>query len=901
VDAIFIATSDGLFTDVNVSGERLLGYERGELIGKGVVNILHPEDINRFLVVRESMLEGNARLDEWTLVRKDGTFIEVEISANMLLDQCFQAFVRDITERKRMDELSERLARHAALRADVHAVLSSGEKSLQNVLQDTMESIVRHLDAAFARVWLLDEKREVLQLLASAGIYTRIDGDYSRFEVGRHKIGEIAAQKKSLFSNAILEFEQIDKEWAKREQLISFAGFPLIVNDKVTGVAAMFSRSAMPDDVLEAFESITAVIAQGVERKRAEEQLMLFKYTIDHVEDSAGIIAADARFLFVNDAFCKSLGYTREELLELTVHDIDPNFPKEIWAAHYDNLKAQKSLAAESIHRRKDGREFPVELSLNFLEYKGKEYSFAFGRDITERKRGEAELREKQQLLQAIFDNSTMLIYVKDLRGRALLVNRAFEEMLGLTGKDIIGKTEIELWQSSPTLQDNTQQIIEDYRDLDSEVFETGTPAQREESFIVAGEQRAFLTIKCPIYDDAGEPYAVCGISTDITERKRAEVELRANQQLLQAIFDNITALIHVKDLDGRLLIANRSFENALRLSKEQIFGKTLYELWELSPALSGDPNPSIDYYRAFDAEALAAGRSLQKELVSPLGGEERLSLATKCPLFEDEGEPYAVLTLQTDITEIKRAEKEMRRLQTELEHAGRAITMGALASSIAHEVNQPLAAIVTNGSACLRWLAMDPPDLEEARNALNRITRDGNRAAEVIARTRALLKKAPPQKSALDINEIARETIALAQYEIQKNRILLRTSFSDGLPPAAGDKIQLQQVLLNLLMNGIDALTKAGTGSERELSVETMKDKEKYILIAVKDSGVGLDADSIEKMFEAFYTTKEEGMGMGLSISRSIVEAHGGRLWASRNDKAGMTFQFTLPVGTDK
>jgi signal transduction histidine kinase len=140
-----------------------------------------------------------------------------------------------------------------------------------------------------------------------------------------------------------------------------------------------------------------------------------------------------------------------------------------------------------------------------------------------------------------------------------------------------------------------------------------------------------------------------------------------------------------------------------------------------------------------------------------------------------------------------------------------------------------------------------------------------------------------------------------LTQYEIQKNRILLRTSFSDGLPPAAGDKIQLQQVLLNLLMNGIDALTKAGTGSERELSVETMKDKEKYILIAVKDSGVGLDADSIEKMFEAFYTTKEEGMGMGLSISRSIVEAHGGRLWASRNDKAGMTFQFTLPVGTDK
>ncbi|HLM60813.1 MAG TPA: GAF domain-containing protein [Pyrinomonadaceae bacterium] len=154
----------------------------------------------------------------------------------MLFNQCFQASVRDITERKLMEELSKRLARHAALRADVHSVKSSGEKSLQIVLQSTMELVVRHTDAAFARVWLLDEKENVLQLQASAGIYTRINGTYSRFKVGQHKIGEIAALKKSLFSNSILELEQIDQEWAAREKLISFAGFPLIVNDKVVGV-----------------------------------------------------------------------------------------------------------------------------------------------------------------------------------------------------------------------------------------------------------------------------------------------------------------------------------------------------------------------------------------------------------------------------------------------------------------------------------------------------------------------------------------------------------------------------------------------------------------------------------------------------------------------------------------
>lgn len=767
VDAIFIATVEGIFTDVNASGERLLGYAHGELIGKAIANILHPEDIPRFLVVRDSMLEGNARLDEWTLVRKDGSTFAVEISAHLLPDKSFQAFVRDITERKRMEGLGKRLVRHAMLRADVHSVMSSGEKSLQGVLQDSMESIVRHLDAAIACVWLLDEESRVLELRASAGIRTRFNDDYTRFEIGQHKIGEIAAQKKSFFSNAISDIEQIDREWATREGLNSFAGFPLIVNDKVIGVAAMFSPSEMPDDVLEAFESIIAAIAQGIERRRAEEQLLLFKYTIDHVFDSAGIISPDGKFIFANDACCKSLGYRREELLQLTVPDIDPNFPAEMWAAHFENLRARKSLTLESSHRRKDGSVFPVELSLDFMEYNGQEYNFVFGRDITERKRAEVELREKQQLLQAVVENST--------------------------------------------------------------------------------------------------------------------------------------ALIHVQDLNNRVLIANKSFAQLLHLAPEQMLGKTEYELWQMSPVTEEDSKPDIDSYRAFDAETLADGKTAQKELSIPIIGEGRLYfLATKSLLYDDAGKPHSICTIATEITETKRAEEEMRRLQIELEHAARAATIGALTSSIAHEVNQPLAGIVTNGGACLRWLAMDPPDLEEARNALNRIIRDGNRAGEVIARTRAILKKTPPQKIILDINEIIRETIALAQYEIQKNKIHLRTQFSAELPIVAGDKIQLQQVLLNLLTNGIDALTKSARDGARQLSIETGTYERDSILVAVKDSGIGFESENLDRIFEAFYTTKEEGMGMGLSISRSIVEAHGGRLWATANDgAAGATFQFTLPVET--
>lgn len=317
---------------------------------------------------------------------------------------------------------------------------------------------------------------------------------------------------------------------------------------------------------------------------------------------------------------------------------------------------------------------------------------------------------------------------------------------------------------------------------------------------------------------------------------------------------------------------------------------------------MKDETDENVETSRAFDLEVLEAGKAIQREDVSLTGGEVRNHLMTKCPLYDSEGSPYAVLTIVTDTTESKRAEKELRRLQAELAHAARVMTMGALTTSIAHEVNQPLAGVVTNAGACLRWLAQEPPVLEEARDAVNRIIRDGNRAGEVIAHARALLKNNAPEKRALDINEIARETVALAQYEIQKNKIILQTKFSPELPTVAGDKIQLQQVLLNLLMNGIDAM-RAPTApeSEAQLSIETRRYEADEILVAVRDSGVGLDAKNLERIFEAFYTTKTEGMGMGLSISRSIIEAHGGHLWATANDGKGATFQFTLPAGAGK
>jgi C4-dicarboxylate-specific signal transduction histidine kinase len=254
-----------------------------------------------------------------------------------------------------------------------------------------------------------------------------------------------------------------------------------------------------------------------------------------------------------------------------------------------------------------------------------------------------------------------------------------------------------------------------------------------------------------------------------------------------------------------------------------------------------------------------------------------------------------------TDITKRRRAEEELRQkeislreAQSELAHVSRVTTMAELAASIAHEVNQPLAGIVTNADASLRWLAGEVPNFDEAREAIRRIIRDGNRAGDVISRMRALFEKARTTKERLDLNEAIEEVVILTQSEVRKNQVELRMELASNLPPIMGDRVQLQQVVVNLILNGIEAMSTVGD-RERALLIRTHRDAGYEVRVVVQDSGIGFDPLSAERIFDAFHTTKPGGLGIGLSISRSIVENHGGRLWAVSNDGPGATFQFTL------
>ncbi len=254
---------------------------------------------------------------------------------------------------------------------------------------------------------------------------------------------------------------------------------------------------------------------------------------------------------------------------------------------------------------------------------------------------------------------------------------------------------------------------------------------------------------------------------------------------------------------------------------------------------------------------------------------------------------------LLAEMAERKRAEDAYYEAQAELTRVTRMSTMGALAASISHEVNQPLAAVVTNADACMMWLSSESPNLDEARAAVDAIAREGTRASDVVRRIRAMFTKATPERTTLQLNELIRDVETLMQPQASRNLVAIRTELAADLPPTVADRVQLQQVMVNLVLNGIEAMSTV-TDRTRLLTIRSALQGSDEMLVVVRDSGVGIAAKDEKRMFDAFFTTKDQGMGMGLSISHSIIEAHGGRLWASANSDYGATLQFTLPVNRE-
>jgi PAS domain S-box-containing protein len=414
----------------------------------------------------------------------------------------------------------------------------------------------------------------------------------------------------------------------------------------------------------------------------------------------------------------------------------------------------------------------------------------------------------------------------------------------------------------------------------------------------------------------------------EIAERKRAQEALDKAKNELELRVQERTAKLQKAndDLVGEIFQRNLA-EEALRRSEEQV-----RMAQEASGSGSWDWNPQSDlatwsekHYQIFGLDptnieqswasflrlvhpadrarvqlailtALKADRGLEVEYrINRPDGQARWVMTKGKTYCDSAGEPIRMVGLTMDITERKQLEQALLKTQSELAHLSRVLTMGELTSSIAHEVNQPLVAVVLNGDACLRWLAVEPPNLDKVRESVASIVKEGKRAGDIIKGIRALAKNRAPQKTELPVNDLIAEVINLAATELSNNQVSLRTEFAPDLPAVYGDRVQLQQVILNLIANGIDAM-RAINHRPRELSISSQATDDSQVLITVRDCGTGVEPKMIENIFKAFFTTKNEGIGLGLSISRTIVEAHGGRMWALSNGDHGATFQFTLP-----
>jgi PAS domain S-box-containing protein len=394
-------------------------------------------------------------------------------------------------------------------------------------------------------------------------------------------------------------------------------------------------------------------------------------------------------------------------------------------------------------------------------------------------------------------------------------------------------------------------------------------------------------------------------------ENTRLYRDLEEREAKIRRLVDANIVGIFIWNLEGAIIDANEAFLQIVGYSREDLTSGGLR--WtDLTPA----DWHGRDERAVAELEETGILHPFEKEYFRKDGS--RVPVTIGGAIFEGSTDQGVAFVL--DLSKQKHAEEALQRAQTELTHVARVITLGELTASIAHEVTQPLAGMVTNANATLRWLVRDSPDLAEASEAVRRIIRDGNRASGVIERMRVLFKKAPTAKESVDINDIIQEVLAITQAESQRNRVLLRTEFARDLPTVTGDRIQLQQVILNLLVNAIEAMSGVREG-QRELGVSSeevtgisgesqeakfadkaLADAERsHVLITVQDSGPGLDPEALDHLFDAFYTTKPQGLGMGLAISRSIIEAHGGRLWAKANASRGALFQFTLPIRDEK
>ena len=511
----------------------------------------------------------------------------------------------------------------------------------------------------------------------------------------------------------------------------------------------------------------------------------------------------------------------------------------------------------------------------------------ALRREVTERTRAEQLARIDETRFRRFFDLPLIGMAVTSPERRFLEVNEKLCQILGYPREELLGRD----WGSITHPDDLSGNLGL----LDEAMAGATESYSMDKRYIHRDGQTIYVSISvcCARRTDGTVDHFVLTVQ-DVTARRRAEEALRESEQRFRDYAEAASDWLWETGPDHRFTWF--SLRNTSVHQPDNRIGRTR---WEITAEANEDPEKWRLHIAILDAHEPFRGftyRAVQAD-----GSIAYLAVSGK-PVFDAQGGFKGYRGVASDVTAAVRAdqaEKALHQAQTELAHVARVTSLGALTASIAHEVNQPLSGIINNASTCLRMLANDPPNIDGARETARRTLRDGNRASEVITRLRTLFSKKDSVIDAVDLNDATREVIAMSLSELQRDRLDARLELADDLPPVAGDRVQLQQVILNLLLNAADAMSDV-EDRPRQVLIRTEQDEGDRVRLSVQDGGVGLDPQNMDRLFEAFYTTKSNGMGIGLSVSRSIIEKHHGRLWAAANDGPGATFSFSIPCSLE-
>jgi len=641
----------------------------------------------------------------------------------------------------------------------------------------------------------------------------------------------------------------------------------------------------------------------NIKHESADERR--FRLVVEAAPNAMVMIDPAGKIVMANTQAERAFGYSRAELVGLSVELLVPEQLRghhpALRATFFDQPRPRPMGAGRDLYGlKKDGTEFPVEIGLNPIETDEGTMVLSAIVDITERKAAERAMRESERRFRQVVESAPSAMVVFDCTGKITLVNTQAERVFGYSRAELVGQP-VEI-----IVPDRFRGRYPDLRRAFLDELPATPMSAGRDLYLLKKDGTEFPVEISTSSIDADEGAMILSSIVDVTERKAAELALRESEQRYTLLVEGVTDYaIYMVDPNGFITNWNRGAQRIKGYRSEEVVGRHFACFHTEEDRAANVPQQSLEI-AARDGRYETEAWRVRKD------GSRFLANVVIDALKDDSGQLIGFAKITRDATERVQAERELeevrinlarsraeealRRTQAELAHVGRVLALGELTASIAHEVNQPLAALVNSANAGLNWLSKRPPNLEKARDSIDRIIRDGERASGIVHRVRALASKAGIEKVPLHINDVIDEVVALVQLELVNQRVSLQMDLAPALPPTLADRVQLQQVIINLVMNGIEAMQTV-VERPRELTIRSQWNQPHEVLVSVSDCGVGISNENAPRLFNAFFTTKSSGIGMGLSICRSIVEAHGGQISAANNAGAGATFQFTLPL----